>query len=238
MKHHEQSVKVAVITGASEGLGAAIARELDRHGWVLVLDARDAARLDASVQGLDRAHPIPGDVTDAEHRAELAAQADELGGASLLVNNASTLGASPQPTVADLSPEVLEAVFRTNLHAPVELVRQLLPQLRTTGGTVLNISSDAAVEGYPGWGAYGASKAALDQVSRVLAAEEPGLRVYAVDPGDMRTRMHQDAFPGEDISDRPPPDVVVPHLLALLTSDLPSGRYRASEIAVPAGAGR
>ena len=151
MKHHEQSVKVAVITGASEGLGAAIARELDRHGWVLVLDARDAARLEESVQGLDRAHPIPGDVTDAEHRAELAARADELGGASLLVNNASTLGASPQPTVADLSPEVLEAVFRTNLHAPVELVRQLLPQLRATGGTVLNISSDAAVEGYPGW---------------------------------------------------------------------------------------
>ena len=207
-------------------------------GGRLVLDARDAARLEESVQGLDRAHPIPGDVTDEEHRAALVARAAELGGASLLVNNASTLGASPQPTVADLTPEVLEAVFRTNLHAPVELVRELLPQLRATGGTVLNISSDASVEGYPGWGAYGASKAALDQVSRVLAAEEPGLRVYAVDPGDMRTRMHQDAFPGEDISDRPSPDVVVPHLLALLTSGLPSGRYRASEIAVPAGAGR
>lgn len=238
MTEHEQSVKVAVITGASEGLGAALARELDRHGWSMVLDARDAARLEESVQGLDGAHPIPGDVTDEEHRAALVARAAELGGASLLVNNASTLGASPQPTVADLTPEVLEAVFRTNLHAPVELVRELLPQLRATGGTVLNISSDASVEGYPGWGAYGASKAALDQVSRVLAAEEPGLRVYAVDPGDMRTRMHQDAFPGEDISDRPSPDVVVPHLLALLTSGLPSGRYRASEIGVPAGAGR
>ena len=238
MTTHEQSVKVAVITGASEGLGAALARELDRHGWSMVLDARDAARLEESVQGLDRAHPIPGDVTDEEHRAALVARAAELGGASLLVNNASTLGASPQPTVADLTPEVLEAVFRTNLHAPVELVRELLPQLRATGGTVLNVSSDASVEGYPGWGAYGASKAALDQVSRVLAAEEPGLRVYAVDPGDMRTRMHQDAFPGEDISDRPSPDVVVPHLLALLTSGLPSGRYRAAEIAVPAGAGR
>ena len=238
MTKHEESVKVAVITGASEGLGAALARELDRHGWSMVLDARDAARLEESVQGLDGAHPIPGDVTDEEHRAALVARAAELGGASLLVNNASTLGASPQPTVADLTPEVLEAVFRTNLHAPVELVRELLPQLRATGGTVLNISSDASVEGYPGWGAYGASKAALDQVSRVLAAEEPGLRVYAVDPGDMRTRMHQDAFPGEDISDRPFPDVVVPHLLALLTSGLPSGRYRASEIAVPAGAGR
>jgi len=238
MTKHEESVKVAVITGASEGLGAALARELDRHGWSMVLDARDAARLEESVQGLDGAHPIPGDVTDEEHRAALVARAAELGGASLLVNNASTLGASPRPTVADLTPEVLEAVFRTNLHAPVELVRELLPQLRATGGRVLNISSDASVEGYPGWGAYGASKAALDQVSRVLAAEEPGLRVYAVDPGDMRTRMHQDAFPGEDISDRPSPDVVVPHLLALLTSGLPSGRYRASEIAVPAGAGR
>ena len=238
MTKHEQSVKVAVITGASEGLGAALARELGRHGWSMVLDARDAARLEESVQGLDGAHPIPGDVTDEEHRAALVARAAELGGASLLVNNASTLGASPQPTVADLAPEVLEAVFRTNLHAPVELVRELLPQLRATGGTVLNISSDASVEGYPGWGAYGASKAALDQVSRVLAAEEPGLRVYAVDPGDMRTRMHQDAFPGEDISDRPSPDVVVPHLLALLTSGLPSGRYRASEIAAPAGVGR
>ena len=238
MTKNEESVKVAVITGASEGLGAALARELDRHGWSMVLDARDAARLEESVQGLDGAHPIPGDVTDEEHRAALVARAAELGGASLLVNNASTLGASPQPTVADLTPEVLEAVFRTNLHAPVELVRELLPQLRATGGRVLNISSDASVEGYPGWGAYGASKAALDQVSRVLAAEEPGLRVYAVDPGDMRTRMHQDAFPGEDISDRPSPDVVVPHLLALLTSGLPSGRYRASEIAIPAGAGR
>jgi NAD(P)-dependent dehydrogenase (short-subunit alcohol dehydrogenase family) len=238
MTNHEQPQRVAVITGASLGLGAALARELDRRGWVLVLDARDAARLAESAQGLAHAHPIPGDVTDARHRAALADRAAELGGASLLVNNASTLGASPQPTVADLAPEILEDVFRTNLHAPVELVRALLPQLRGTGGTVLNISSDASVEGYPGWGAYGASKAALDQVSRVLAAEEPRLRVYAVDPGDMRTRMHQDAFPGEDISDRPPPEDVVPHLVGLLASDLPSGRYRAAEVPVPAGVGR
>ena len=227
-----------MITGASQGLGAALARELDQRGWTLVLDARDAARLDESVEGLAHAHAIPGDVTDAGHRAALAARAAELGGASLLVNNASTLGASPQPTVADLAPEVVETVFRTNLHAPVELVRALLPQLRANGGTVLNVSSDASVEGYPGWGAYGASKAALDQLSRVLAAEEPDLRVYAVDPGDMRTQMHQDAFPGEDISDRPPPEDVVPNLVALLASDLPSGRYRAAEIAVPAGVGR
>jgi NAD(P)-dependent dehydrogenase (short-subunit alcohol dehydrogenase family) len=238
MTNPEHAHRVAVITGASQGLGAALARELDRRNWKLVLDARDAARLDESVRTLAHAHPIAGDVTDASHRAALAARAAELGGASLLVNNASTLGASPQPTVADLVPEVLDDAFRTNVLAPVELVRALLPQLRDTGGTVLNISSDAAVEGYPGWGAYGASKAALDQVSRVLGAEEASLRVYAVDPGDMRTRMHQEAFPGEDISDRPPPEDVVPHLVALLDSDLPSGRYRAADIAVPAGAGR
>ncbi len=238
MTNEERTNNVAVITGASQGLGRALARELDRLGWELVVDARHAARLDESIRDLTHAHPIAGDVTDAGHRAALAERAADLGGASLLVNNASTLGASPQPTVADLAPEVLEDVFRTNVHAPVELVRALLPQLRDTQGTVLNISSDASVEGYPGWGAYGASKAALDQVSRVLAGEEPHLRVYAVDPGDMRTRMHQDAFPGEDISDRPPPEDVVPHLVALLASDLPSGRYRAAEIPVPAGVGR
>jgi NAD(P)-dependent dehydrogenase (short-subunit alcohol dehydrogenase family) len=238
MTSHEHHAKVAVITGASEGLGRALAHELDRLGWGLVLDARDAARLEASVRGLDHAHPIAGDVTDPGHRATLAARAAELGGASLLVNNASTLGASPQPTVADLDPEILDAVLRTNLQAPVELVRTLLPQLRASGGRILNISSDVAVEGYPGWGAYGASKAALDQVSRVLAAEEPTLRVYAVDPGDMGTRMHQDAFPGEDISDRPPPEDVVPHLVALIEGDLVSGRYRAAEVAVPTGVAR
>jgi NAD(P)-dependent dehydrogenase (short-subunit alcohol dehydrogenase family) len=236
MAHNEQ--KVAVITGASEGLGHALAQELDRRGWTLVLDARNPARLQDSVSGLDHAHSIAGDVTDADHRAALVARAAELGGATLLVNNASTLGASPQPTVDDLGPQVLEAVFNTNLHAPVELIRALLPQLRVSGGRILNISSDAAVEGYPGWGAYGASKAALDQMSRVLAAEEPGLRVYAVDPGDMRTRMHQDAFPGEDISDRPSPEDVVPRLVTLIEGDLPSGRYRAVDVAVPAGVGR
>ena len=237
MTSHEQH-KVAVITGASQGLGRALARELDRRGWTLVLDARDAARLDAAAQDLTDAHLIAGDVTHARHRSAVAERAAELGGASLLINNASTLGASPQPTVADLAPEVLEQVLLTNLQAPVELTRALLPQLRTWGGTVLNITSDASVEAYPGWGAYGASKAALDHVSRILAAEEPDLRVYAVDPGDMRTRMHQEAFPGEDISDRPPPEDVVPHLLALLDSDLPSGRHRAADVPAPARAVR
>ena len=237
MTSHEQHM-VAVITGASEGLGRALAHDLDRRGWTLVLDARDAARLAGSAGNLDHAHIIAGDVTDPGHRRMLADRAAELGGASLLVNNASTLGASPQPPVADLAPEVLEQVLRTNLEAPVALIRLLLPQLRATHGTVLNITSDASVEAYPGWGAYGASKAALDHVSRVLAAEEPELRVYALDPGDMRTRMHQDAFPGEDISDRPPPEDVVPEVLALLDSDLPSGRHRAADVAAPAGAVR
>ena len=236
MTNEARTAGVAVITGASRGLGAALARELDRDGWAVVLDARDGEQLGRSVQDLAHAHPVTGDVTDAEHRAALVARAADLGGARLLVNNASTLGASPQPSVADLTPEVLDDVLATNLQAPVELVRAFLPQLRASGGTVLNISSDAAVEGYPGWGAYAASKAALDQLSRVLASEESGLRVYAVDPGDMRTRMHQDAFPGEDISDRPPPEDVVPRLVALLASDLPSGRYRAADVAVPAGA--
>ena len=238
MTNHGETTRVAVVTGASQGLGAALARELDRDGWALVLDARDGDRLERSSKDLADAHLVPGDVGDADHRAELVARAAELGGARLLVNNASTLGASPQPTVADLTPEVLEYALHTNLHAPVALIRALLPQLRPAGGTILNISSAAAVEGYPGWGAYAASKAALDQMSRVLGAEERRLRVYAVDPGDMRTQMHQDAFPGEDISDRPPPEDVVPHLVALLASELPSGRYRAADIAVPAGAGR
>jgi NAD(P)-dependent dehydrogenase (short-subunit alcohol dehydrogenase family) len=235
MTSQEWDHKVAVITGASEGLGHALARELDRRDWTLVLDARDSARLHESGKDLAHAHLMAGDVTDAAHREAMAERAAELGGAQLLVNNASTLGASPQPSLADLPPEVLQQVLLTNLQAPVELTRSLLPQLRATGGTVLNITSDASVEAYPGWAAYGASKAALDHVSRVLAAEEPELRVYAVDPGDMRTRMHQEAFPGEDISDRPPPEDVVPHLLALLDSDLPSGRHRAADVPVPAG---
>ena len=226
---------VAVITGASRGLGAALAHALDARGWELVVDARDADALAAAV-GSSTAHAVPGDVTDPAHRQALADAAARLGGADLLVNNASTLGASPMPRLADLTHDVLDDVLLTNVVAPHALTRALLPQLVARRGTVLNITSDASVEPYEGWGAYGASKAALDHLTRILAAEQPDLRVYAVDPGDMRTTMHQDAFPGEDISDRPEPATVVPHLLALLDGHLPSGRYRAADVAVGASA--
>ena len=226
---------VAVITGASRGLGAALAHALDARGWELVVDARDADALAAAV-GSSTAHAVPGDVTDPAHRQTLADAAARLGGADLLVNNASTLGASPMPRLADLTHDVLDDVLLTNVVAPHALTRALLPQLVARRGTVLNITSDASVEPYEGWGAYGASKAALDHLTRILAAEQPDLRVYAVDPGDMRTTMHQDAFPGEDISDRPEPATVVPHLLALLDGHLPSGRYRAADVAVGASA--
>jgi NAD(P)-dependent dehydrogenase (short-subunit alcohol dehydrogenase family) len=222
---------VAVITGASRGLGAALAHALDARGWDLVVDARDADALAVAV-GSSTAHAVPGDVTDPAHRRALAEAAAGLGGADLLVNNASTLGASPMPRLVDLTHEVLEDVLRTNVVAPHALTRALLPQLVARRGTVLNVTSDASVEPYEGWGAYGASKAALDHVTRILAAEQPDLRVYAVDPGDMRTRMHQDAFPDEDTSDRPQPATVVPHLLALLDGRLPSGRYRAADVTV------
>ena len=227
---------VAVITGASRGLGRALAVELARRQWTLVLDARGAeelGRVQARLPG-EAHHALAGDVTDPAHRARLAAVARSLGGASLLVNNASTLGASPLPAFVDLDPATYVGILRVNLVAPMALTAALLPQLRRSGGRVLNISSDAAVEPYATWGGYGSSKAALDHASRVLAAEEPGLRVYSLDPGDMRTRMHQDAFPGEDISDRPEPESVVPAVLSLLDSDLPSGRYVASALVTEA----
>jgi NAD(P)-dependent dehydrogenase (short-subunit alcohol dehydrogenase family) len=223
---------LALITGASRGLGAALAHAREHRGWDLLVDGRDANALAAATRGT-AAHALPGDVTDPRHRQAVADAASVLGGVDLLVNNASTLGASPLPTVRDLDDNTLLHTLVTNVVAPHALTRLLLPQLLAHHGTVLNISSDAAVEGYPGWAGYGCSKAALDQLSRVLAAEEPELRVYAVDPGDMRTQMHQDAYPGEDISDRPEPTTVVPRLLGLLASDLPSGRYRASDLPKP-----
>ena len=225
----------ALITGASRGLGRALARSLAADGWRLVLDARTAADLDATAAGLAPADvvAIAGDVTDPGHRRELAAAAgDRL---DLLVLNASTLGPSPLPPLAGYDLAALRAVLETNTVAPLALTQLVLPALRGARGRVLAVSSDAAVGGYEGWGGYGASKAALDQLANVLGAEEPELRVYAVDPGDMRTAMHQDAFPGEDISDRPEPETVVPALRRLLEADLPSGRYVAAElVGVPA----
>lgn len=224
---------VAIVTGASRGLGLALAGELSRQGWRLVLDARHREPLDDAVRSL--ADPssvvaIAGDVTDARHRGELVAAGTGLGGVDLLVNNASTLGVSPLQPLATLPVEALTDVFSTNVLAPLALVQALLPQLDRRSGRVVNISSDAAVEAYEGWGGYGASKAALDQAGAVLATEQPGLRVYAFDPGDMRTQMHQDAYPGEDISDRPAPETVVPALMRLVRGDLPSGRYRAADL--------
>ena len=225
----------ALITGASAGLGRALATALAERGWTLVLDARGADRLAEITTELARVttvEAVAGSVTDRAHRAELAAAVRFHGPLDLLVHNASELGGSPQPRLGDLDPQTFETVLQTNVVAPAALTRQLLPDLVAAHGTVLAISSDAAVEHYEGWGAYGASKAALDHLVGTFAAEQPALRWYAVDPGDMRTAMHQAAFPGEDISDRPLPESVVPALLRLLDTAPPSGRYRASEYAV------
>jgi NAD(P)-dependent dehydrogenase (short-subunit alcohol dehydrogenase family) len=219
----------AIVTGASRGLGLALARSLSERGWQLVVDARDAAALSAATAGLPGVRALAGDVADPEHRAALVEAAGAL---DLLVNNASLLGPSPQPALAEYPLDVLARVYAVNVLAPLALTQLALPHMRA-GGRVINVTSDAGVEPYPGWGGYGTSKAALEQVSAVLAAEHPELRVYAVDPGDMNTRMHQEAFPGEDISDRPPPEESVPGLLRLIDGDLPSGRYLARE-AVPA----
>jgi len=217
---------VAVITGSSQGLGLALATQLASTGWSVVADARDRDRLQSAVDALPGGPhaAVPGDVTDSWHRGALGAAAAELGGADLLVNNASTLGASPLPRLADLDPDVYCRTFEVNVVAPVALAGLLLPQLRARRGRIVNITSDAAVEPYETWGGYGSSKAALDHASRVLAAEEPFVRVYAVDPGDLRTAMHQAAFPGEDISDRPDPATVAPRLVSLVLGDAPSGR--------------
>lgn len=228
----------ALITGASRGLGLALARSLATDGWHLVLTARHADALDDAARGLggtDRIVAIAGDVTDARHRTELVDAVRELGDGAfdVLVNNASGLGPRERPIrpLAEYPLDDLESLFRTNVSAPLGLVQLALPALRA-GGRIVNVTSDAAIEQYEGWGGYGATKAALDQLSNVLAAEHPSLHVYAVDPGDLRTQMHQDAFPGEDISDRPLPETVVPTLRRLIDGDppLPSGRYRASEL--------
>jgi NAD(P)-dependent dehydrogenase (short-subunit alcohol dehydrogenase family) len=240
----ENTMPVAIITGASRGLGLATARALAAQGWSVAADARHGGRLRDAARGSQagRVVAVPGDVTDAGHRADLVAAARDLGPIALLMNNASHLGPSPQPRLADYPEDELAAVYAVNVLAPVALTSLVIADLQTSGGTVVNVSSDAAVEAYDGWGGYGSSKAALDQVSAILGAEHPELRVYALDPGDMRTEMHQLAFPGEDISDRPEPETVVPAVLRLLGDRPPSGRYRAADLLTagpaPAGAGR
>jgi NAD(P)-dependent dehydrogenase (short-subunit alcohol dehydrogenase family) len=218
---------VGIVTGASRGLGFAVVRALSERGWQLIVDARDADALERAVAGLRGVVPIAGDVADPEHRAALVdAAGDRI---DLLVNNASLLGPSPQPALAEYPSAELARVYDVNVFAPLALAQLALPRLSATAA-ILNVTSDASVEPYEGWGGYGSSKAALDQLTAILGAEHPGLRVYAVDPGDMRTQMHQDAFPGEDISDRPPPEESVPGLLALIEGSLPSGRYRARQL--------
>jgi NAD(P)-dependent dehydrogenase (short-subunit alcohol dehydrogenase family) len=221
----------AIITGASRGLGLALARSLAERGWNLVLDARGGDALRAAADGLPargRVVALVGDVSDDGHRAQLVDAARAFGGLDLLVNNASLLGPSPQPNLADYPLDVLSRVYEVNVTAPLALIQLALPLLAgAPQGRILNVTSDAGVEGYEGWGGYGSSKAALEQLSRVLAAEQPGVRVWWVDPGDMNTEMHQEAFPGEDISDRPPPEDSVPGLLRLIDDDAPSGRYQA-----------
>jgi NAD(P)-dependent dehydrogenase (short-subunit alcohol dehydrogenase family) len=226
---------VALITGGSAGLGLALATALaGRDDWDLLLDARGRPALDAAARLGPRVVTVPGDVTDEAHRAELLEHAKGFGRIDLLVNNAGALGPSPLPRLSEYPLPELESVLRTNVIAPLALIQLALPLLTRTGGTIVNITSDAAVEPYPGWGGYGASKAALDQAGAVLAAEleGTGVRVYGFDPGDLRTAMHQNAFPGEDISDRPEPATAVPALLHLVESTprAPSGRYRAADL--------
>jgi NAD(P)-dependent dehydrogenase (short-subunit alcohol dehydrogenase family) len=226
--HDARIVSVGIVTGASRGLGLALTQELSRRGWRVVVDARGAHALEKATGGLEGVTAVPGDVTDPWHAQALVAAAGER--IDLLVNNASALGPSPQPRLADYPLAELERVYAVNVLAPLRLAQLALPHLAHRPGVVINVTSDAAVEAYEGWGGYGSSKAALEQLTAILGAEQPGLRVYSVDPGDMRTQMHQEAFPGEDISDRPPPEQSVPGLLELIDGERPSGRYRAGEL--------
>ncbi|MFE3759802.1 SDR family NAD(P)-dependent oxidoreductase [Nocardia tengchongensis] len=220
----------ALVTGASAGFGRAVALALAERDWELIIVARGADRLER-VRAATGAHAIAGDVADPAVRERIA-HAIGSRRLELVLNNASALGPSPLPRLDRYPLDELATVLATNVIAPLAILQLALPALRIAGGTVVDISSDAAVGGYEGWGGYGASKAALDQLTNVLAAENPTLRIYSFDPGDMRTEMHQAAFPGEDISDRPEPESVVPALLHLLDTCPPSGRYLASEMRV------
>jgi NAD(P)-dependent dehydrogenase (short-subunit alcohol dehydrogenase family) len=221
-------MQTGIVTGASRGLGLALARALDERGWRVIVDARGGDALEEATAGLRNVTALAGDVADPEHRRALVEAAGEP--IDLVVNNASLLGPSPQPALADYPLDTLREVYDANVFGPLALLQLALARM-PEGAAVLNITSDAGMEPYEGWGGYGSSKAALEQLTAILAAEHPGLRVYWVDPGDMRTQMQQDAFPGEDISDRPPPEDSVPGLLALIDGSLPSGRYQARELA-------
>ena len=221
----------AIVTGGSRGLGFALAGVLASAGWQVVIDGRDGAALAVAVEALPtgRVTALRGDIADPGHRFDLIMAVH--GRLDLLINNAGTLGPSPLPKQADLDLDDLRRAFEVNTVAPLALTQLALPLLRDGGGTLIDITSDAAVEAYPGWGAYGASKSATEQLRAVLAAETPGVRVYRVDPGDLRTEMHQLAYPGEDISDRPLPSSVAPALLELLAAAPESGRYHLSDFA-------
>ncbi|MGL5810760.1 MAG: SDR family oxidoreductase [Nocardioides sp.] len=219
---------IALVTGGSSGLGRELVLGLAAAGWTVVTDGRRAELL-AELRH-PHVRPVPGDVTDAAHRSALRAELVTLGRLDLLVHNASGLGPSPLPRLEDVTADDLGDLWRTNVEAPLILTGELLDLLTASAGMLLSVTSDAAVEHYPGWGLYGASKAALEHLTLTYAAENPGLTAYAVDPGDLRTEMHQAAFPGEDIGDRPLPAAAVPPLLVLLARRPPSGRYRASEI--------
>lgn len=234
----KSTARTALITGASRGLGLALARELARSGWRLIIDARGADALEKMHKELSlhtEVSAIPGDISDASHRKNLAKVARQMGGLDAVINNASILGPSPQPVLLEYPLDVLEEVFSVNVMAPLGLLQAVQDMLKP-GGRVINITSDAGIEAYPGWGGYGASKAALEHLTAILAVENPDLKIYWVDPGDMRTQMQQDAFPGEDISDRPLPEISVPGLLALLEdkNNIPSGRYLARHIELQA----
>jgi NAD(P)-dependent dehydrogenase (short-subunit alcohol dehydrogenase family) len=233
MTKHDNTSPVAIVTGGARGFGRALTVALLERGWTVVVDARRSAELDATASAVDseRLIAVPGDVTDPAHRAALVVSAIDAGPLTLLVNNASRLGPSPQPELADYLAADLRAVYNVNVFAPLGLIQAALPALTENTGIIVNLSSDAATEPYPGWGGYGSSKAALDHLSMVLAVENPDVRVYSFEPGDMRTEMHQAAFPGEDISDRPEPESVVPGLLRLLDSRPASGRYRVGDVA-------